>query len=131
MTTVNVIATKEDYEAGKAQLLALMDENPAEGSEKDLKLHALALLLDDYEKRQNFLPNDDVTPADVIKFVMEQNGLAQKDMQPYIGAKSKVSEILSGKRELTLNMIKRLVNGLGIPAQLLIGSCSCPAPRAA
>ena len=68
-----------------------------------------------------------------IRFRMDQQGLKQKDLEPYIGSKSKVSEVLSGRRELSLTMIRKLVAGLGIPAEALLrqpGTQSKPdAPR--
>jgi HTH-type transcriptional regulator/antitoxin HigA len=59
-------------------------------------------------------------PITAIRFRMEQQGLKAKDMVPYIGSAPKVSEVLSGKRRLSLTMIRNLVNGLGIPAEVLL-----------
>ncbi len=70
------------------------------------------------EKRRFPIPMP--SPVEAIKFRMEQQGLRPRDLIPYIGLRSRVSEILSGKRRLTLPMIRRLVNGLDIPAAVLI-----------
>ena len=88
-----------------------------EGPELD-ELEVLALLVNQYEDNNYPIPSAD--PIDAIKFKMEQMGLNNKDLQPYIGTRGGVSEILNGKRRLSLNMIKSLHNGLGIPFSSLI-----------
>ncbi|MCI5143087.1 MAG: ImmA/IrrE family metallo-endopeptidase, partial [Candidatus Electrothrix sp. ATG1] len=71
-----------------------------------------------YEAQEYIIDLPDAVSA--IKFRMEQEGLQQKDLVPYIGSKSKVSEVLSGKRSLSLNMIRKLSTGLGITAEVLL-----------
>ena len=66
------------------------------------------------------------SPIEAIKFRMEQQGLRQRDLIPYIGRRNRVSEVLSGKRRLTLPMIRALVGGLGIPAIVLIQATEPP-----
>lgn len=82
------------------------------------QLEVLSFLVEDYEKKTIKLP--DVSPAEVIRFVMEQEGLTQKDLVPFIGSKSRVSEVLSGKRELSLKMVRALHTGLDIPLRALV-----------
>jgi HTH-type transcriptional regulator/antitoxin HigA len=79
-------------------------------------------LITDYE--QKHFPLSAADPVEAIRFRMEQMDLSQKDLVPYIGSKSKVSEILSGKRRLTLPMIRALSEGLGIPARVLVQDAS-------
>ena len=78
----------------------------------------VTILIEKYEEEH--YPIDIPDPIDAIKFRMEQAGLTQKDLIPYIGSRSKVSEVLSGKRELTLKMIRALNRHLAIPAEVLL-----------
>ena len=111
-----LIKTNEDYETVLARIEELFDAQPdtPEGDELEL----LVTLVEIYEK--NKYPIEAPDPISAIKFRMEQQGLKNKDLIPYIGSKSKVSEVLSGKRDLSLNMIRKLNAGLGIPAEVLI-----------
>ena len=84
------------------------------GDELDL----LMLLVEKYEDEHFAIPTSD--PVEAIKFLMEQNSLSRKDLEPYIGASGRVSEVLSRKRTLTLAMIKKLHAGLKIPYESLI-----------
>lgn len=118
MTTIKVIKTEKDHRDALAKLEELMVLNPVPGSEEADQLHLLATLIEDYE-RNNF-PSSLPTPTEAILFRMEQMGLKPVDLEDYIGSRSKVSEVLSGKRPLTLKMIRALEGGLGIPAKVLI-----------
>jgi len=88
------------------------------GTPEGDRLDVLATLVEAYEAK-NF-PMEWADPVDAIKFKMEQNGLTAKDLQPMIGRLNRVYEILNGTRPLTLAMIWRLHEGLGIPAEALI-----------
>ncbi|MDQ8190890.1 ImmA/IrrE family metallo-endopeptidase [Roseibacillus persicicus] len=114
---MKIIKTTKEHEEAKRELEALMVSDPPEGSEEDEKIQLLALLIADYEKRTVTLP--EVSPAEVIRYVMEDRGLKQQDLVPYIGSKARVSEILSGKRELTLKMIRALHHEFKIPLNVL------------
>ena len=120
MAQVNLITNETDYHQALERLDVLMDLDPTEESEAGLELEALALLIQSYEKKHHAFPTDDVSVLDMIRFKMEQNELTAKDMTAYLGSPSKVSEVLSGKRPLSLTMIKKLYHGLDIPAQLLL-----------
>ena len=85
---------------------------------KNRSFDLLATLVDLYEKKA--YPIDEPDPLEAIRFRMEQQGLKPRDLVPYIGSKSKVSEVLSGRRGLSLNMIRGLSSGLGIPAAVLV-----------
>ena len=82
------------------------------------ELDVLMLLVEKYEDEHFAIPTSD--PVEAIKFLMEQNSLSRKDLEPYIGASGRVSEVLSRKRALTLAMIKKLHAGLKIPYESLI-----------
>jgi HTH-type transcriptional regulator/antitoxin HigA len=86
----------------------------AEGDELDV----LATLVDAYEAKHHAIDAPD--PITAIHFRMEQQGLTRKDLEPMIGSRARVSEVLTGKRSLTLEMVRRVHSGLGISADLLI-----------
>lgn len=117
---IKVIKSNDDYAQAMAQLTALMTLDPATGSEEDNELELLALVIEDYERK--IVPPITPDPIEAILFRMDQMNLARKDLEPYIGSISKISEVLTRKRPLSLSMIRRLHNGLGIPADVLIGS---------
>ncbi len=96
-----------------------MDEQFASGSSKEAELELLALVIESYErsKVQPISPD----PIEAILFRMDQQQLSKKDLVPYIGSLSKVSEVISRKRPLSLSMIRKLHMGLNIPAEVLIG----------
>jgi HTH-type transcriptional regulator/antitoxin HigA len=116
MMEPKVLKTEADYEAALAYVETLMDAAP--GSPEEEALEVFALLIDTYE--QSHHPIDLPDPIEAIKFRMEQQDLRQKDMAPYLGSQSKVSEVLNRKRPLSLSMIRALHEGLGIPAEVLL-----------
>ncbi|MEK6748306.1 MAG: transcriptional regulator [Pseudomonadota bacterium] len=116
---VKVIKSEKDYAFAMAWLSELMALNPIVGTEQDNELELLALVIEDYERK--IVPLSRTDPIEAILFRMDQMGLSRKDLERYIGAASKVSEVLSRKRPLSLPMIRRLHQGLGIPADVLIG----------
>ena len=118
MNKIKVIKNEHDYKEALAFAEALMNLDPDPESVEGEKLSLLTTLIKDYEARKfpEVLPD----PIEAIKFRMDQAFLKPIDLVPYIGSKSRVSEILSGKRQLTINMIRSLSEGLGIPAKVLI-----------
>lgn len=116
---VKVIRSGEDYANAMARLRALMAIDPVAGSDNDNELELLALVVEDYERKT--VPPASADPVEAILFRLDQAGLSRKDLIPLIGSASRVSEVLSGKRPLSLAMIRRLRDGLGIPADLLVG----------
>src|SRR5690606_21229869 len=119
MNHVKIIKTAADHERALARLDELMDMMPAEGSAAADELELLAMLIGQYEEKA--FPIDKPTALEAIQFRMEQQGLKNKDLIPYIGSAPKVSEVLNGKRPLSLAMIRNLHQHLGIPAEALIG----------
>lgn len=115
---IKVITSTEEYKEALALIEELMDANPNPDSEAGEKLGLLAALVRDYES--SAFPDSFPDPIDAILFRMEQQGLKPRDLIPFIGSRSKVSEILSRKRPLTLNMMRALETGLGIPAKVLL-----------
>ena len=110
------IRNEADYKATLARIEEIF--NAKLGSPEGDELDLLVTLVELYEEKVYRINLPD--PITVIRFRMEQQGLKAKDLVPYIGSAPKVSEVLSGKRRLSLNMIRNLVNGLGIPAEVLL-----------
>lgn len=113
---IKPIRTENDYKAALRTVESLMSAEF--GTPDGDRLDVLATLVEAYEARH--FPMELPSPIDAIKFSMEQRGLTPKDLQPMIGRLNRVYEILTGKRPLTLPMILRLHEGLGIPAEVLI-----------
>ena len=110
------IRTETDHEAALARIEELMDAEP--GTAEFDELEVLTVLVERYEEETEPIGLPD--PVVAIRFRMSQQGLVQKDLVPYIGSRSKVSEVLNGKIPLSLSMIRRLHTGLGIPAEVLL-----------
>ena len=113
---IKPIKTDADYRAALKEIESLMMAGP--DTPEGEKLDVLVTLMEAYEAR-NF-PMDLPDPVEAIKFEMERKGLTVKDLEPMIGKSNRVYEILNHKRSLTLKMIWKLHEGLGIPAESLI-----------
>ena len=116
---IKVIKSSDEYSQAMARIFALMALDLKADSKEGSELELLALVVEDYERK--IVPPVVTDPVEAILFRMDQMKLARKDLEPYIGSISKVSEVLSRKRPLSLSMIRRLHKGLGIPADVLIG----------
>lgn len=113
---IRPIRNQKQHRAALAQIRLLWSARP--GTPEHDRLEVLATLVEDYEdKHQPILPPD---PVQAIRFRMEQLGLDRKALEPSIGSRARVSEVLSRKRRLTLDMIRRLHKQLGIPAEILL-----------
>ncbi len=119
-----IIRNDIEHEKALAYLETLMDAAPGSPEEEELEL--FSMLIEKYEQER--YPMDLPDPIELIKFRMEQQALTPKDMIQYLGNQSKVSEVLNHKRSLSLEMIRRLHEGLGIPVGLLIGKSKPLAP---
>jgi HTH-type transcriptional regulator/antitoxin HigA len=115
---IKIIKNRKEYNNALAELDKLMDLDPDKDTPEGDKLKLLSLVLGEYEERE--FPIELPHPIEAIKFRMEQQGLKRKDLIPYIGSKSKVSEVLSGKRPLSLKMIRALHENLGISFEVLM-----------
>lgn len=111
-----IIKSNKDYKAAMGRIGEIFDAQPGTATGDELEL--LLLLVETYEDKA--FPIDLPEPITAIRFRMDQQQLKPKDLIPYIGSKSKVSEVLSGQRPLSLAMIRKLVNGLAIPAEVLL-----------
>lgn len=108
--------SEADYDAALAELEALWSA-PEDSPEAD-RLEVLAMLVGAYE--QTHFPIDAPDPVAFLEYVMESRDLTRKDLEPYIGPRGRVSDIMNRVRPLSLEMIRRLSAGLGIPAEVLI-----------
>ena len=116
MHTIRPIRSKKDYEAACARIRELMGAqlNTPAGNELDV----LTDLVEHYEDKH--YPVDKPTAVDAIEFRMDQAGLTRRDLIPLIGSRQKVSDVLSGKRDITISMARALHKHLGIPADILL-----------
>jgi HTH-type transcriptional regulator / antitoxin HigA len=116
MSDVRPIRDEADYEAALAEVEQLWGA-PAGTADGD-RLDVLAILIDAYEAVHH--PMDPPDPIDAIRFRMEQQGLSRKDLEGLIGSRTRVAEVLNRRRGLSINMIRRLHDHLGISAEVLI-----------
>jgi HTH-type transcriptional regulator / antitoxin HigA len=115
---VRPVRTEQDHDAAVERIAALMSAKP--GTPEGDELDVLATLVDAWEAKNH--PIDAPDPVAAIEFRMEQQGLTRGDLEPMIGSRARVSEVLTGKRKLTIEMIRRVRSALGISADLLIES---------
>ncbi len=113
---VSLAGIYKEYQVALKRLEEIFDAK--RGSKNGDELELISLLIDYYEKDK--FPIDLPDPIAAIKFRMDQLGYTQKDLTDVIGLKSRVSEILNKKRKLTLDMIRKLHDALGIPTEVLI-----------
>lgn len=113
---ITPIKTDADYHAALAEIDALFAAEP-DTPEGD-RLDVLTTLVASYEAQHHAVSPPD--PIEAILYYLESRGLTRRDLEPYIGSRARVAEILNRKRSLTLEMIRKLHAGLGIPAEVLI-----------
>ena len=115
---IHPIRTDADYRAALALVEPYFDHEPEIDSDAGAHFEAMVTLIEAYEaKHYSISPPD---PIEAILFRMEQQGLKPKDLEPMIGQRNRVYEVLNRKRKLTMAMVWRLHTGLGIPAESLI-----------
>jgi len=112
------IRTKAEYKAALREIEALFDA-PTKSPEAD-RLEVLVMLVEKYEAQHHPIPAPD--PIDFLNYAMETRGLTRKDLEAYIGSRGRVAEVLNRARPLTLPMIRRLSEGLKLPADVLIAN---------
>jgi HTH-type transcriptional regulator/antitoxin HigA len=118
--SIQPIRTDDDYRAAMREISAYFDNEPEPATPEGDRFEILLTLAEAYEAKH--FPVDLPDPVEAIKFRMEQVGLTANDLEPMIGRSNRVYEILNRKRPLTLAMIRKLHDGLGIPAESLIRS---------
>lgn len=115
-----IIKTQREYDTALEELEKLMLSSPEEGSAEGDELELLAFLIEAYEDEHVNIPPP--TAIEAIEFRMDQMNYKQKDLVQFMGNKARVSEVLSGKRKLTVEMIRKLSQGLNIAAETLLGN---------
>ena len=113
---IKPIKTEADYQSALIEIERLFGAKP--GSSEGDHLDVLITLVEAYEDEHYDIPAPD--PIEAIHYFMESRGLTRADLEPYIGSRARISEILNRKRPLTLSMIQRLHSELGIPAEVLV-----------
>ncbi|AKQ44863.1 DNA-binding protein [Rufibacter radiotolerans] len=113
---LKLIETEAEYERMLARIDELFDAKPDSEESKELQL--LMLILNKYEEEHFAIEEPD--PIEYIKIRMEELGLTQADLVPYMGNKGNVSKVLNRKRSLSLEMIRNLHKGLGFPLEILV-----------
>ncbi len=116
MNELKPVRTQSDYKRALAELKKLWGAQS--GTAAGDRLDILATLIDVYEAEH--YPMDPPDPIEAIKFRMQQQGLTRKDLEPIIGTRTRVAEVLNRKRNLSIAMIRRLHDQLGLPAEILI-----------
>ena len=114
---IKPIKTDQDYSDALQEVENLMMNATPNSPEGD-RLEVLVTLIEAYEEKHYQIPPPD--PVEAILHQIESQGLSRKDLEPLLGSRARVSEILNKKRSLSLNMIRKLQNGLGISAEILI-----------
>ena len=113
---IQPIKNEKNYDKALAEIEALWGAE--EGTEEGDKLDILLVLVEDYEEKHHQISPPD--PIEAIKFRMEQMNLTRKDLEPFIGGRGRVSEVLNHRRGLSLSMIRSLHSNLSIPLESLI-----------
>ncbi len=115
---IRPIRSEADYQVALKEIEKLVDSQP--GTPDGDRMDVLVTLVEAYEAKYFPIPEPD-DPVQVLQYYMESRGLVRADLVPYLGSKERVSEFFNRKRGLSLEMIRRLHSGLGIPAELLMG----------
>lgn len=115
---VKPIRTKKEHKAALLRIEELFDLDPKDGSSEADELELLTMVVEEYEDIHHPVPPPD--PIEAIKFRLDQMGLSEKDLDKWLGSRQRRSEILNGKRKLSLSMIRTLHKHLRIPAETLI-----------
>ena len=118
MMEIKPIRSEADYEVALKEIETLMNSQP--GTPDGDRMDVLVTLVEAYEAKHFPIPEPN-DPVEVLEYYMESRGLSRSDLVAYLGSKERVSEVLNRKRGLSLEMIRRLHNDLGIPSDLIMG----------
>lgn len=113
---IRPIKTEADYETALKEIERLFDAKP--GTAEADRLEVITTLMEAYEEKHYAIPLPD--PIEAILYHLESRGLSRRDLEPFIGSRARVSEVLNRRRPLTMEMIRKLHDGLGISAEALI-----------
>jgi HTH-type transcriptional regulator / antitoxin HigA len=118
--TPHVLRTPEEYEGAVAEIDRLLGIDPEPFTRDYDRLELLTVLVESYEARHDPIDDSDLTPQDLIDFMLGQKGMSRADLAGHMGGRSRVSDFFSGKRALSRGQIEALRGALGIPADLLL-----------
>jgi HTH-type transcriptional regulator/antitoxin HigA len=118
--TPHVLRTADEYDAAVAEIDRLLDLDPAPFSAESDRLELLSVLVEDYEARHDPIDDSDLTPQDIVEFMAEQKGITRAELAEIMGGRSRISDFMGGKRDLSKGQIQALREKLGIPADLLL-----------
>jgi HTH-type transcriptional regulator / antitoxin HigA len=119
------IRNDQDYQAALAAIEPFFDNQPAPGSPEADDFDLLALLIEDYERRVHPIPPPD--PISAIRYMMELKGYTQSDLATLVGSRQRASDILLGKRGLSMQMVRALHEKWGVPLEGLVSSSATAA----
>jgi len=115
----HILRNDEEYDAAVAEMDALLDRHPPEGSPEHDRLELLSVLVEAYDEEHHAM-GATATPQAVVEFLLEQQGMTRANLASVLGGRSRVSEFFAGKRPLSLSQIKKLRRLLNVPADLLL-----------
>ncbi len=118
---IKPIKSERDYQAALKEIENIFDAKP--NTPKGDRLEVLSILIEAYEEKHYHIPFPN--PVEALLYHIESRGLSRKDLEPYIGSRARVSEILNKRRHLSVEMIRKINKGLGIPAEILIQPYKC------
>jgi HTH-type transcriptional regulator/antitoxin HigA len=115
----HVLRTEDDYQGAVAEIDRLLDLDPQAPSPEYDRLELLSVLVEEYEARHHPIDDSNLTPQDVVDFVLQQRGMTRAELAPLMGGRSRVSDFFNGKRPLSRGQMDALRKHLNIPADLL------------
>ena len=115
----HVLRSADDYDGAVAEIDRLLDMDPQPSTPEYDRLELLSVLVEDYEARHHSIDDSNLTPQDVVDFVLQQRGMPRAELAPLMGGRSRVSDFFNGKRALSRGQIEALREHLRIPADLL------------
>lgn len=119
LAALRTLQNEEEYETALKAVRPYFEVEPAAGTEEAAHFDALVLLIEEYEARHFAIPR--AAPVEVLKSVMIANNYSRADLIAVIGSKSRVADLLNGKREINLEQIRKISKAWGIPAGSLVG----------
>jgi HTH-type transcriptional regulator/antitoxin HigA len=117
--TPHVLRSGAEYDGAVAEIDRLLDADPQPHTSDYDRLELLSLLVEDYEARHNPIDDSDLTPQQIVDFVLEQRGMTRAELAPLMGGRSRVSDFFNGRRALSRGQIEALREHLRISADLL------------
>jgi HTH-type transcriptional regulator/antitoxin HigA len=118
-TIPHVLRSEEEYDAAVAEIDRLLDVDPAPFTEASDRLELLSVLVEAYQATHDPIDDSDLTPQDVVQFMLDQKGMERSELATIMGGRSRVSDFFNGKRELSKGQVIALRDLLGIPADVL------------